>query len=143
MTEFRGRPAYLQLADDLRERIRSGKLASGVALPSTQVLIDDTGTSSTVVKNAVSLLRSEGYVVGHQGKGVFAQFPPRLADHSQGAADWALPVLRAGIEMEDALRDLLANAEADADATRAALEHWRAAFDALPASVKSRLSEVQ
>lgn len=74
MTEFRGQPAYLQLADDLRERIRSGKLATGAALPSAQELIATSGASSTVVKNAVSLLRAEGYVVGHQGKGSSLSF---------------------------------------------------------------------
>ncbi|WP_406484026.1 winged helix-turn-helix domain-containing protein [Streptomyces sp. NBC_01568] len=141
MTEFRGQPAYLQLADDLRERIRSGKLATGAALPSAQELIATSGASSTVVKNAVSLLRAEGYVVGHQGKGVFAQFPPRLADHSRGAADWALPLLLAGLEVEAALRQSLGkNGTGSADG-EAALEHWREAFDSLPASVKDRLTK--
>ncbi|MFJ1564613.1 winged helix-turn-helix domain-containing protein [Streptomyces erythrochromogenes] len=141
MTEFRGQPAYLQLADDLRERIRSGKLATGAALPSTQELITSSGASSTVVKNAVSLLRAEGYVVGHQGKGVFAQFPPQLADHSQGAADWALPLLLAGLEVESALRESLSKGGSDSADSEAALEHWRKAFDNLPDSVKDRLTK--
>ncbi|WP_063752733.1 winged helix-turn-helix domain-containing protein [Streptomyces sp. NRRL S-350] len=140
MTEFQGAPAYLQLADDLRERIRSGKLAAGTALPSTQELMDSSGVSSTVVKNAVSLLRTEGYVIGHQGKGVFAQFPPRLAGHSRGAADWAVPVLQAGQAIEQALRDLVHTGGEGADA-EAALQRWQAAFEALPDSVKSRLAE--
>ncbi|WP_406387054.1 winged helix-turn-helix domain-containing protein [Streptomyces sp. NBC_00211] len=141
MTEFRGQPAYLQLADDLRERIRSGKLAAGAALPSAQELIASSGASSTVVKNAVSLLRAEGYVVGHQGKGVFAQFPPRLADHSRGAADWALPLLLAGLEVEAALRQSLGKSGTGPADGEAALEHWREAFDSLPASVKDRLTK--
>ncbi|MET9624360.1 winged helix-turn-helix domain-containing protein [Streptomyces sp. NPDC006464] len=141
MTEFRGQPAYLQLADDLRERIRSGKLATGTALPSAQELIASSGASSTVVKNALSLLRAEGYVVGHQGKGVFAQFPPRLADHSRGAADWALPVLIAGLEIEAALRQSMGKGGTGSADAEAALEHWREAFEHLPASVKSRLAQ--
>ncbi|MFJ3962037.1 winged helix-turn-helix domain-containing protein [Streptomyces sp. NPDC090036] len=141
MTEFRGQPAYLQLADDLRERIRSGKLATGAALPSAQELIASSGASSTVVKNAVSLLRAEGYVVGHQGKGVFAQFPPRLADHSRGAADWALPLLLAGMEVEAALREWLGKGGTGTADSEAALEHWREAFDSLPESVKDRLAK--
>ncbi|MFJ7590768.1 winged helix-turn-helix domain-containing protein [Streptomyces sp. NPDC097617] len=141
MTEFRGQPAYLQLADDLRERIRSGKLATGAALPSAQELISSSGASSTVVKNAVSLLRAEGYVVGHQGKGVFAQFPPRLADHSRGTADWALPLLLAGLEVEAALRQSLGKGGTGSADGEAALEHWREAFDSLPASVKGRLTK--
>ncbi|MFB7618760.1 GntR family transcriptional regulator [Kitasatospora sp. NPDC056181] len=141
MTEFRGQPAYLQLADDLRKRIRSGELAAGSALPSTQELIGGFGVSSTVVKNAVSLLRAEGYVIGHQGKGVFAQFPPRLAEHSPGAADWALPVLQAAQAIEQALRESLANAGSEGGNAEAALQRWREAFDALPGSVKGRLAE--
>ncbi|MFF2571593.1 GntR family transcriptional regulator [Streptomyces sp. NPDC058084] len=140
MTEFRGQPAYLQLADDLRERIRSGQLATGTALPSAQELIASSGASSTVVKNAVSLLRAEGYVVGHQGKGVFAQFPPRLAEHSRGAADWALPILLAGLEIETALRQSLGTGRPSSADGAAALEHWREAFDSLPASLKDRLA---
>lgn len=141
MTEFRGQPAYLQLADDLRERIRSGDLPDGSALPSAQDLINTSGASSTVVKNAVSLLRAEGYVVGHQGKGVFAQFPPRLSDHSRGAADWALPLLQAGVEIEAALREALSKAGAGAAGSEAALERWHAAFASLPESVKDRLAK--
>ncbi|MFI0206723.1 MULTISPECIES: GntR family transcriptional regulator [Streptomyces] len=141
MTEFRGQPAYLQLADDLRERIRSGKIPDGVALPSAQELIDSSGASSTVVKNAVSLLRAEGYVVGHQGKGVFAQFPPRLADHSRGVADWAMPLLQAGTDLEAALRDALSRTETASAHSEAALERWREAFADLPESVKDRLAK--
>ncbi|MFJ7909843.1 winged helix-turn-helix domain-containing protein [Kitasatospora sp. NPDC096204] len=140
MTEFQGEPAYLQLADDLRERIRSGELASGSPLLSTRKLMDHYGVSSTVVKAAIALLRSEGYVVGHQGKGVFVQFPPRLAGHSRGAADWALPVLQAGQAIEQALREL-AHAESGSVNAEAALQRWRDAVDALPDSVKSRLAE--
>lgn len=139
MTEFRGQPAYLQLADDLRQRIRSGQLPTGTMLPSTQELIDSSGTSSTVVKNAVSILRSEGYVIGHQGKGVFAQCPPRLTDHSAGAADWALPALRAGTGIEKALTDSIASG--NLDNAKAALDRWQEAMNALPDSIKDRLSD--
>ncbi|GGR85690.1 hypothetical protein Snoj_44100 [Streptomyces nojiriensis] len=141
MTEFRGQPAYLQLADDLRERIRSGKIPDGVALPSAQELIESSGASSTVVKNAVSLLRAEGYVVGHQGKGVFAQFPPRLSDHSRGVADWALPLLQAGTVLEAALRDAMSETEPPSANSEAALERWREAFADLPESIKDRLAK--
>jgi GntR family transcriptional regulator len=78
--EKSGRPAYLQLADALRTQIRSGELPDGVALPSTAQLVKHHGVSTSVVKAAISVLRTEGYVVGQQGKAVFARSPGRPQD---------------------------------------------------------------
>ncbi|NUR01165.1 MAG: winged helix-turn-helix transcriptional regulator [Streptomyces sp.] len=66
-----GRPAYLQVSDDLRSQIRTGKIAPGNLLPSTSEMVKRYGVSTTVVRQAISVLRSEGLVQGHQGKGVF------------------------------------------------------------------------
>lgn len=66
-----GQPAYRQVANDLRSRIRSGTYATGDALPSTAQLMDMYEVSITVVRAAINQLRAEGLVIGQPGKGVF------------------------------------------------------------------------
>lgn len=82
MVERTGRPGYLQIADDLRQQIRDGRLAAGQALPSTARLREEYDVSAGVVKAAISVLRTEGAVIGQQGKGVFvrdqADAPPSV-----------------------------------------------------------------
>ncbi|CNF01375.1 transcriptional regulator [Mycobacterium tuberculosis] len=73
MVERTGRPGYLQIADDLRQQIRDGRLAAGQALPSTARLREEYEVSAGVVKAAISVLRTEGVVIGQQGKGVFVR----------------------------------------------------------------------
>ncbi|MGW5157526.1 GntR family transcriptional regulator [Nonomuraea wenchangensis] len=79
MVRHTGQPAYLQIADDLRAQIRGGSLAPGAPLPSTTKLAEQYDASLSVVKLAVGVLRTEGLVIGQQGKGVFvrdAEEPP-------------------------------------------------------------------
>lgn len=73
MVKNTGRPAYLQIADDLRAQIRGGSLAPGTPLPSTTKLAEQYDASLSVVKLAVGVLRTEGLVIGQQGKGVFVR----------------------------------------------------------------------
>ncbi|MEV6151061.1 winged helix-turn-helix domain-containing protein [Nonomuraea sp. NPDC052129] len=73
MVEKTGRPGYLQIADDLRTQIRTGSLAPGAALPSTAQLCQRYDVSASVVKAAISVLRTENLIVGQQGKGVFVR----------------------------------------------------------------------
>jgi DNA-binding GntR family transcriptional regulator len=73
MVEFTGRPAYLQIADDLRDRILSGHLTAGDKLPSESDLMRDYEVSRTVPKMAINVLRSEGLITSHPGKGSFVR----------------------------------------------------------------------
>ncbi|MFI7455620.1 winged helix-turn-helix domain-containing protein [Nonomuraea sp. NPDC049714] len=83
MVKNTGRPGYLQIADDLRAQIRGGSLEPGSPLPSTAKLAEQYGASLSVVKLAVGVLRTEGLVIGQQGKGVFV----RDTDDPQAAGD--------------------------------------------------------
>ncbi|WP_326829062.1 winged helix-turn-helix domain-containing protein [Streptosporangium sp. NBC_01810] len=76
MVEKTGQPAYLQIVDELRGQIRTGSLAPGMALPSIAQLGERFDVSASVVKAAISVLRTEGLVIGQQGKGVFVRQPP-------------------------------------------------------------------
>lgn len=75
MVKNTGRPGYLQIADDLRRQIDQGKLAPGDALPSIAQLCEQYEATLGVVKSAISVLRTEGRVIGQQGKGVFVRDP--------------------------------------------------------------------
>lgn len=70
-TNLTSEPAGRRLAGELRRRIVSGELSEGAQLPSSAALQAEHGVSSTVVRDALSALKAEGYVIGQQGKGVF------------------------------------------------------------------------
>jgi DNA-binding GntR family transcriptional regulator len=65
------RPNYQRVADDLREQIKSGVLGPGDQLPSTAQLQAKYAVGNNAVHMAIVLLKPEGLVYGHQGKGVF------------------------------------------------------------------------
>lgn len=75
MADWSGRPAYMQVADALREDIRSGRTAPGSQLPSYEALMKKYGVSVTVVRSAVRELKTEGLLYTHQGKGTFIRDP--------------------------------------------------------------------
>lgn len=79
MSNFTGRPAYLQIADDIRSQILEGALRADDQLPSEPGLMADYGVSRIVVRQALDVLRSEGLIVKQQGRGSFVreQRPPK------------------------------------------------------------------
>jgi DNA-binding GntR family transcriptional regulator len=76
LTESIGRPAYQQVAGDLRRRIASAEFPVGSAIPSTAKLTKTYAVSSTVIRAAVSQLRADGLLIGQPGKGVFVRATP-------------------------------------------------------------------
>ncbi|MEV4890040.1 winged helix-turn-helix domain-containing protein [Nonomuraea sp. NPDC055795] len=102
VVEKTGRPAYLQIVDELRGQIRSGSLSPGTALPSIAQLGERFDVSASVVKAAISVLRTEGLVVGQQGKGVFVRESPP-AEQSSPMEDEVLSQLA---QMRETLKDL-------------------------------------
>lgn len=73
MAGFSGRPAYIQIADDLRSRIIDGELRGGDKLPTEADLMADYGVSRIVVRQAVEVLRNEGLVVSQRGSGTYVR----------------------------------------------------------------------
>lgn len=82
MAEWTGRPAYVQVASDLRTAIRNGHYPPGSQLPSYEALMRKYDVSITVVRSAVRELRSEGLVQTHQGKGAFVRDPLPDSTHT-------------------------------------------------------------
>lgn len=65
------RPMYLQIMEQIRQRIAVGDWAPGHAIPSIRQLAVDMGVSVITVKRAYLELEREGVIVTHQGKGSF------------------------------------------------------------------------
>ncbi|MFI2712561.1 winged helix-turn-helix domain-containing protein [Micromonospora sp. NPDC018662] len=70
------KPKWEQLADQLRTQIQSGELAPGDKLPSTAQLKAEHGVSTTVVRQAILVLQTQGWVEGVHGLGVFVAERP-------------------------------------------------------------------
>lgn len=60
-----------QVAEALTAEIRAGRLKAGTKLPSEAALVTQFGVSRTVVREAVSRLKSLGLLDSRQGSGVF------------------------------------------------------------------------
>ncbi|MFF4952558.1 winged helix-turn-helix domain-containing protein [Streptomyces chattanoogensis] len=71
MVEWTGKPAYQQVAEDLRRRIAADEFAQTGKLPSLAELQSAYGATSTVARDAIRQLKTDGLVVSHQGKGAF------------------------------------------------------------------------
>lgn len=66
-------PPYVQIADQLRELIRSGKIARGQPIPSVHALIQQTGVAKNTASKAVRVLKDEGLVGQVPGRGVYVK----------------------------------------------------------------------
>jgi GntR family transcriptional regulator len=68
-------PKSRQLAAELREQIRSGKLAPGTQLPSILELAEQHQMAPVTVRKALGHLRDEGLIVSVPGWGTFVRDP--------------------------------------------------------------------
>lgn len=66
------RELYLQLADQIRDAIASGRWPAARKLPSQDPMMETLGISRGTVTRAFDLLRSEGWIVFIPGKGVYS-----------------------------------------------------------------------
>jgi GntR family transcriptional regulator len=69
MEEIPNRAHYRLIADQLRSRIISQRLAAGATLPSETHLREEFGVSRATIRRALDLLRAEGLVVREPGVG--------------------------------------------------------------------------
>jgi len=63
------RPIYLQIMDQIKQRVAIGDWAEGQAIPSIRQLAVDLQVSVITVKRAYLELEREGVIVTQQGKG--------------------------------------------------------------------------
>ena len=71
-------PLYRQIAEDLRHAIMGGRLEAGAALPSESSLMETYGSARGTVRQAVSLLKSEGLLEVVRGRGAFVRRRPPI-----------------------------------------------------------------
>ena len=72
------RPMYLQIMEQIKQRIMVGDWAEGQAIPSIRQLATDLQVSVITVKRAYLELEREGAIVTQQGKGSHVASTPGL-----------------------------------------------------------------
>jgi GntR family transcriptional regulator len=72
---FSNRPLYLQVRDALAERIASGGLLPGAAIPSEGDLAREIGVSAGTVRKALQMMETDRLIVRQQGRGTFVSNP--------------------------------------------------------------------
>ncbi|MCW3044134.1 MAG: transcriptional regulator, GntR family [Actinobacteria bacterium] len=70
------RALYLQIADQLREQVVTGKLAPGSRLPSEHSLMAAYDASRDTVRKAIGVLKAEGRLDSERGRGVTVRTAP-------------------------------------------------------------------
>lgn len=118
-----------QVAEQLAVEIRRGGLAPGDKLPTEARLVEQFGVSRTVVREAVSRLKSLGLVDSRQGSGVFvtanATFAPLQFEARQAASQEAviqMVELRRALEAEVAALAAQRRTSADMKRVRVAVK---------------------
>src|SRR3978361_1922420 len=60
-----------QLVSDFERRVLSGELPPGSRLPSEKAVVDSTGVSRTVVREAFARMSAKGLLVSRRGSGAY------------------------------------------------------------------------
>lgn len=104
MTE-NGKPKYLTLMEELKEKIISGRIQPGEKLPSENQFTVQYSLSRHTVRKALSLLEQEGYIEACHGKGTFCSEKMRHMKKSRNIAvvttyisDYIFPRLIQGMD---------------------------------------------
>ncbi|MFE2962025.1 GntR family transcriptional regulator [Nocardia tengchongensis] len=88
MTKQRpGRPRWQLLADDLRQRIKSGDYSPGDQLPAKTSLAEQWEVSVNTVERALTELRDEELVETFHGLGSFVRSQPPAAETAEDELD--------------------------------------------------------
>ena len=98
-----GEPLRVQLERELRDAIRSGRLAAGERLPSSRVLAAELGISRGLVLECYSQLQAEGFLTASSGSAT------RVAPNAVGVSELPLtaaPSLRLAVDFRPGVPDL-------------------------------------
>lgn len=70
------RPAYMQIADDLRRQIEAGEYNPGARLRSIRLMSEQYGVAAETLRQALDVLRSEGLIATQSTRGTFVLRKP-------------------------------------------------------------------
>jgi len=70
------RPAYMQIADDLRRQIEAGEYDPGDRLPSNRLMSEQYGVAAETLRQALDVLRGEGLIATQSTRGTFVLRKP-------------------------------------------------------------------
>lgn len=90
------RPPYLQIADDLRRQIKTGRYQPGDRLPSLPSMTATYGSATETVRRALGKLRDEGLVATQSTRGTFVLRKP--AEPRPGTDDEQFDVALKAVE---------------------------------------------
>ena len=111
---------YLQIMEQIRQRVAIGDWPAGHELPSIRTLAVDTQVSVITVKRAYLELEHEGLIVTRHGKGSFvsdnvdlaaSQRHDQLTEHLRAAAEIGRQLGLSATELEKRLRAALRGKE--------------------------------
>lgn len=118
----------VQVAEQLVQAIQTGQLQPGDKLPTEASLVAQFAVSRTVVREALSRLKSLGLIESHQGSGIFvsqqSQFQPLLFDAKLAASREAVVQIvevRRALEAECAALAAAHRSDKDVHIMRASL----------------------
>jgi DNA-binding GntR family transcriptional regulator len=77
-----GQPKYRVIAQRLRERIEDGQMSPGALVPTEKTLMAEFRASRGTVRQAIALLREEGYLQTERARGTYVRDP------RAGGAGW-------------------------------------------------------
>jgi GntR family transcriptional regulator len=81
-------PIYKQVARVIRSRIKSGELQPKDPIPSESTMVADYGVARDTARQAVALLRAEGWVITLPQRGTFvAEQQPDASAEEQSDGD--------------------------------------------------------
>jgi DNA-binding GntR family transcriptional regulator len=101
-------PPYRQIADAIRERIRSGELAPGSKVPSVREVVQEYDVAMATAHRAVRLLQAEGYVRAEHGIGNVVMSE---TERGWSASEWVQRSHRTGRIYPDGQRARIVSAE--------------------------------
>ncbi len=95
LTRQSNQPLYLQVAEQLRQKIEQGDLLPDTRLPASRALAKELGVNRITVVNAYAELETEGWVESRVGSGTFVTYnpdTPAIRSDIDYPAHWQGPV---------------------------------------------------